>query len=88
MEEVLSIINYLENKNSSGNYDISNKLLKSIKEEVCTPFTVIINISLLNGIFPDALKIAIVKPLFKKGEMNCFNNYRPISLPPTISKKK
>ena len=87
MEEVLSIINNLENKNSSGYDDISNKLLKSIKEEVCTPLTVILNQSLLNGIFPDALKIAIVKPLFKKGEKNCFNNYRPISLLPTISKK-
>ena len=56
MEEVLSIINSLENKNSSGYDDISNKLLKSIKEEVCTPLTVIINQSLLNGIFPVALK--------------------------------
>ena len=43
------------------------------------------NKSRLNGIFPDVLKIAIVKPLFKKGEKNCFNNYRPISLLPTIS---
>ena len=87
VEEVLSIINNLENKNSSGYDDISNKLLKSIKVEVCTPLTVIINQSLLNGIFPDALKITIVKPLFKKSEKNCFNNYRPISLLPTISKK-
>ena len=31
--------------------------------------------------------IAIVKPLFKKGEKNCFNNYRPISPLPTISNK-
>ena len=84
-EEVLSIINNLENKNSYGYDDISNKLLKSIKDEVCTLLTVIINQSLLNGIFPDALKIAIVKSLFKKGEKNCFNNYRPISLLPTIS---
>ena len=86
VEEVLSIINNLENKNSSGYDDISNKLFKSIKEEVCTRLTVIINQSLLNGICPDALQIAIVKPLFKKGEKNCFNNYRPISLLPTISK--
>ena len=85
MEEVLSIFNNLENKNSSGYDDISNKLLKSIKEEVCTPLTVIINTSILNGILHDALKIAIVKPLFTKGKQNCFNNYRPISLLPTIS---
>ena len=63
MEEVLSIINNLEHKNSSGYDDISNKLLKSIKEKVCTPLTVIINQFHLNGIFPEALKIAIVKPI-------------------------
>ena len=48
VEEVLSIINNLENKNSSGYDDILNKLVKSIKEAVCTPFTVIINQSILN----------------------------------------
>ena len=41
------------------------------------------SISLEN--FPGALKIVIIKPLFKKGENNCFNNYRPISPLPTIS---
>ena len=37
-------------------------------------------------IFPDKLKIAKVKPLFKKREISSFNNYRPISLLPSISK--
>ena len=85
MEEVLSIINNLENKKSYGYDDISNIRLKPLKEEVCTPLIVIINQYLLNGIFTDALKIAIVKPLLKKGEKNCFNNYRPIPHLPTIS---
>ena len=30
------------------------------KEEVCTHLTIIMNTSLLNGTFPDPLKIAIV----------------------------
>ena len=38
------------------------------------------------GVFPRQLKIARVKPLFKKGDQSIFSNYRPISLLPSISK--
>ena len=46
----------------------------------------IINQSFNSGIFPDKLKIAKIIPIYKKGEKNVFNNYRPISLLPAISK--
>ena len=84
--EIVVIINNLKSKNFSGKDEISNKLLKSIKGEISKPLTIIINQCLETGIFPGALKVAKVKPLFKKGDNCCFNNYRPISLLPTISK--
>ena len=80
---ILFIINKLKNKNSSGNDEILNKLLKAIGNK---PLTLIINQCLLTGIFPDLLKITKVKPLFKRGDTAQLNNYRPISLLPTISK--
>ena len=80
--EILKIINKLKNKNSSGVDEISNKLLKTIKHEIKEPLSVIINLSLRTGIYPDSLKIAKVKPLYKKGEKNHLNNYRPISILP------
>ena len=82
-KETLTIINNLKSKNSSGNDEISNTLLKSINCEFSKPLTIIINQSLETGIFPDAVKVAKVKPLFNNC---CPNNYRPIFLLPTISK--
>ena len=38
------------------------------------------------GIFPDSLKIAKIIPIFKKGDTEIIENYRPISILPAISK--
>ena len=84
--DIYNIINNLKNKNSTGKDEISNKLLKSIKHIISKPLSVIINQSLVTGIFPNALKISKVIPLYKKGDKQYLSNYRPISLLPTISK--
>ena len=48
--------------------------------------TCISNQSLNTGRFPCKLKVANIIPIFKKGDEHDFNNYRPISLVPSISK--
>ena len=58
----------------------------SINEVIAPPLALIINQSLLTGIFPTSLKLAKVIPLFKKGDEKVFGNYRPISLLPSVSK--
>ena len=45
-----------------------------------------INDMLEHNIFPDALKLADVKPVHKKGDSTDMGNFRPISLLPTLSK--
>ena len=73
-------------KNSFGIDDLSTRVLKSIQEPLIPILRVVINQSLLTGIFPEKLKLAKVKPLFKKEDRSLFENYRPISLLPAISK--
>ena len=49
--EVLSIINKLKNKKSRGADNISNQLLRTIKQELCKPLTIIINQMIETGVY-------------------------------------
>ena len=85
-DAINKIIYNLPPKSSSGCDGISTKLLKVIAPVIIKPLTLLINQVLNTGTFPDKLKIAKVIPIFKKGEPSLFENYRPISLLPAISK--
>ena len=85
-EIVEKIILELSSKNSCGSDGLSTNFLKRISKIIAAPLSVIINQSLVTGIFPDRLKIAKVIPLFKKGDDHVFDNDRPISLLSSISK--
>ena len=63
-EDILTILNKLDNKSSSGKYDISNKILKYINHNIIKPLALIINQMLYVGIFPNALKVPKTIPLF------------------------
>ena len=84
--DVLKVINSLKSKSSSGIDSMSTKLSKSIKVKVSPILTLIFNQSIMAQTFPNRLTIAKVVPVYKKGDPMCFENYRPISLLPTISK--
>ena len=84
--EIKQLINKLPAKDSSGYNNISNNLLKHIKESMIKPLTYIFNLSLSSGIFPDNMKLAEIIPLYKKGTKDEVTNYRPISLLITMSK--
>ncbi len=46
----------------------------------------IISASFISGLFPEQLKISKVIPVHKKGEESDIQNFRPISILPSISK--
>ena len=85
-ECIANVITKLKNKSSYGHDNISNKLIKSAKNVLIKPLTLIVNQCLHTGIYTSQLKLSRVKPLFKSGDKSKFNNYRPISLLPSLSK--
>ena len=85
-EETITYIKSLKNNKSNVPFSIFNKLFKKFKKPLCTPLTLLINLSFTKGKIPDILKIGKNFPIHKKNCKTDVNNYRPISLLSNISK--
>jgi hypothetical protein len=84
--EIKSIINSLHSNKSPGFDGVSSFVIKNVSDVVSPVLSFLINLSCTTGVFPDALKLAVVIPLFKKGDIKDINNFRPISLLSVFSK--
>ena len=84
--EIRSIICSWKAKDSSGYDGVSTKMLKMCNSLISELLSYICNKSIQTVVFPDHLKYAIVKPLFKNGDRSNISNYRPISLLPVFFK--
>ena len=83
---LFNILKNVEVTKAAGIDQISGKFLKDGARILEKPISELCNLSMTLGSFPDAFKIAKVKPLFKKGSKTDPSNYRPISLLPLLSK--
>lgn len=86
VEELRNVVHNLKNKASAGLDEVPVCLLKDCIDSIKDPLVHIINESFTTGCFPEFLKYAKVLPLFKKGEPENLENYRPISLLSSFSK--
>lgn len=84
--DTMILINQLKLSNASGYDEVSNNLIKKCKYAICSPLTFLINLAYEKGVFPNRFKLAVVRPLFKKGDINDYANYRAISLLCSFSK--
>lgn len=84
--KVEKIIAALNSSKAKDIYGLDTSFLKQYRDIFSDPVTTIINQSISEGIFPAALKPAIVTPIFKFGDKQEMNNYRPISILPAVSK--
>ena len=84
--EIYNVIHSLNNKKSFGVDTISSYFLK-VASLVITPYLMhLFNVCFNNGLFPEVLKVFKIIPIYKAGDKSKVNNYRPISLLPSLSK--
>ena len=76
----------LDGAKATPNGDISVNFLK-LTADICLPYKInIINLSIEEGVFFDELKLAEVRPIFKKKNDFDRENYGPASVLPQVSK--
>lgn len=83
---IYSTLSKLKPKNSSSHDNISTKLLIQIMPCIISPVVHLFNLSFKTGFIPKDYKSAKVIPIYKAGEKNRFDNYRPISILNAFSK--
>ena len=71
---------------STGLDGLPARFLKDAADVIKTPITYIINLSIRTEVFPSEMKIAKVKPLYKKKSRLEVGNYRPVSILSVASK--
>ena len=86
VNKVYSLLNNLNSSKAIGLDQISARLIRECADLICTSICYIFNHSINQGIFPDDLKHAKVIPLFKEGNHEDINNYRPISITSVVAK--
>ena len=84
--EILKELKNLKRKKASGLDNFPPGLFKDAAHVLTKPLTFIINFSLKTGVVPSEWKVAKVIPLYKSGSLAEIDNYRPISILPTLSK--
>ena len=78
--EVHGLINLIKSHKARRTNDIESRFIKLANPVIANFLSEMFNLSLTTGIYPDAMKVAEVIPIFKKCDHDKSTNYRPISL--------
>lgn len=83
-DEVISVLKKL--KSGDNLNDIPVKMLKLAPHVFANQLTILFNLCIEHGKYPDLLKTAKIQPIYKSGKHNAIENHRPISILPVLDK--
>lgn len=86
VDKLLRVVSSFKSSKSQDFYNMSVELLKRCIYVVAPIIVDIVNKSLREGVFPEALKISRTVPVYKKGPKDSTVSYRPISIIPIFGK--
>jgi hypothetical protein len=76
----------MKNTDAVGKDEFCLKIFKNCVTKIAKILTHLINCIMETKIWPKKLKIQVVRPIFKKGRKQVMDNYRPVSILPTMNK--
>lgn len=85
-DDVFHLLSTLNVNKSPGLDDLPNNLLRAAAPAISPSLCVLFHNSLSAGKLPKQWKLGKIKAVFKRGRRNLPDNYRPISLLPTVCK--
>ncbi|XP_065685001.1 uncharacterized protein LOC136097030 [Hydra vulgaris] len=85
-EEYEIAFSFLKKNKLPGFDDVSSNIVISNKKYISKPLFHIIKLSIKEGIFPEALKLAKVCPIYKNNDQSEISDYRPVSVLSLFSK--
>ena len=84
--DIISLIRKLNPTKDNSSHGITGQMLLLCDDSVILPLRIVFRNILSTTIYPDIWKLANVTPIFKKGDKQLIQNYRPISLLPICGK--
>ena len=86
VDQVYKLLCALKTSKPAGHDKIPQKLLKDAADILAHSLTIVFNLSVETGIFPDDLKTAVVSPVYKTGDTTECTNCGPISVLSAVAK--
>ena len=85
-ETIIKLIKRIRSDLATGNDNINARFIIDAAETITPSLTQLVNLSYKTNTFPDVMKEAIVRPIFKKEDKEKPEFYRPVSILPVVSK--